>query len=392
MLRPHPAHRRSRSLLVALVSAGLALALPATAFAQSCSKEDFAAAVDQAGAGMRAFNAEANPRLKRKLKQLQEKKRWPEAGYEEKGFDYLQDGRIADLDTEANELLTRIDDLGRAGESGTAGCEKLAELKTAGAALLAVMKSKSDYTLAKLDGELGTKSAESKPTEEKPPVAKPASPGPATAAAPKPSPPTSGERRENWDTTAAATPSDPPPPASPEASSPYMIPPDAFVTDEQGYTIDEIREASRGFFGTISTSLASVIEHAFSLSGRPTAYVLGSEGGGAFLAGLRYGKGTLYLRSGGTQEIYWHGPSIGGDIGADGGRTLYLIYRLKNPEGLYRRFIGVDGSAYFVGGVGITFLKGGEVIMAPIRSGIGFRLGANVGYVRFTSKPTWNPF
>jgi hypothetical protein len=162
---------------------------------------------------------------------------------------------------------------------------------------------------------------------------------------------------------------------------------------EEGYTIDEIREVTRGFFGTISTSLASVIEHAFKQSGRPTAYVLGIEGGGAFLAGLRFGKGTLYMRSEPeTRQVYWHGPSLGTDFGASGSRTIFLIYRLRNPGDLFRNFTGIDGSAYFVGGVGLTLLKGGQVIMAPIRSGVGMRLGANVGYLRFTDKPTWNPF
>jgi hypothetical protein len=94
--------------------------------------------------------------------------------------------------------------------------------------------------------------------------------------------------------------------------------------------------------------------------------VLGKEGGGAFLAGVRYGSGKLYMRSGGKQKIYWHGPSLGTDFGAAGSRTMFLIYRLNGPADLYRQFTGVDGSAYFVGGVGITFLKGGEIIMAPI--------------------------
>jgi hypothetical protein len=162
---------------------------------------------------------------------------------------------------------------------------------------------------------------------------------------------------------------------------------------EDGYTIDEIRDATRGFFGTISTNLASVIEHAFKELGRPTAYVLGTEGGGAFLAGLRFGKGTLYMRSErDVRNVYWHGPSVGTDFGASGSRTLFLIYRLQGPDDLYRTFTGIDGSAYFVGGVGLTLLKGGPVIMAPIRSGVGVRLGANLGYVRFTPRPTWNPF
>ena len=103
--------------------------------------------------------------------------------------------------------------------------------------------------------------------------------------------------------------------------------------DEAGYTIDEIREISRGFFGTISTELGSVIEYAFSSAGRPDGYVLGTEGGGAFLAGLRYGSGTLYMRSGGSGKVYWHGPSIGTDFGASGSRTMFLIYRLHAARG-----------------------------------------------------------
>ena len=154
-----------------------------------------------------------------------------------------------------------------------------------------------------------------------------------------------------------------------------------------------MQEATRGFFGTISTSLASVIEHAFKTAGRPTAYVLGTEGGGAFLAGLRFGEGKLYMRhKSEVSKVWWHGPSIGGDIGATGARTMFLIYRLENREALFRSFTGIDGSAFFVGGVGMTVLKGGEVIMAPIRTGLGFRVGANIGYVRFTPEATWNPF
>ena len=188
----------------------------------------------------------------------------------------------------------------------------------------------------------------------------------------------------------------PPAPGDPPGM-PYTLPEDGgahgeYADGEPGYSIDEIREVSRGFFGTISTSLASVIEYAFQQSGRPTAYVLGSEGGAAFLAGLRYGEGTLYHRSGAQQKVYWHGPSIGYDIGGDGSRTLFLIYSLHEPEELFRRFTGVDGSAYLVGGVGMTLLRGGNVTMAPIRSGLGLRLGASIGYVRFTPRPTWNPF
>ncbi|WP_333795114.1 EipA family protein [Hyphomicrobium sp.] len=223
------------------------------------------------------------------------------------------------------------------------------------------------------------------------------------------------ERTSSWNTTTAQAVIPPPPMAyehdhepppvprepnydAPPPGAPYALPPpideeaSGFDADGGGYTVDEIREASRGFFGTVSTSLASVIEHTFQKAGRPTAYVLGNEGGGAFLAGLRYGEGTLYLRSGGSQKVYWHGPSLGYDVGASGSRTLFLIYDLHEPNALFRRFTGVDGSAYLVGGVGMTLLKGGDVTMAPIRSGLGLRIGASIGYVRFSSRPTWNPF
>jgi hypothetical protein len=163
-------------------------------------------------------------------------------------------------------------------------------------------------------------------------------------------------------------------------------------SEADGYTIEEIKAASAGFFGQVSASLASVIEHLFSKSGRPTGYILGTEGGGAFIAGVRYGDGTLYMRSGSTQKIYWHGPSVGFDAGAAGSKTLFLIYKLQAPEELYSSFTGIDGSAYLVGGVGVTLVSNGTVVLAPIRSGVGIRLGASLGYLRFTPKATWNPF
>jgi hypothetical protein len=174
--------------------------------------------------------------------------------------------------------------------------------------------------------------------------------------------------------------------------SPSPAPPAPTAFEEDGYTIDEIMAASAGFFGKVSANLGAVIEYLFKNSGRPTGYILGTEGGGAFLAGVRYGKGTLYARAGSTQEIYWHGPSLGTDLGADGSKTLFLIYRLKRPEDVYASFTGIDGSAYFVGGVGATLVTNGTVILAPIRSGVGLRLGANIGYIRFTPHSTWNPF
>lgn len=187
----------------------------------------------------------------------------------------------------------------------------------------------------------------------------------------------------------------PPPAPSPAPAPPSPLPqalPPVRQEPSESFTRDEIREATRGFFGTISGGLANVMEHAFSTLGRPTGYVLGNEGGGAFIAGLRYGKGTLYLRSGGKRQVYWHGPSIGYDFGASGSKTMFLVYNLNDEIDIFSGFSGVEGSAYLVGGVGMTVLTDGKVVMAPIRSGLGVRLGANIGYIRFTARPTWNPF
>jgi len=159
-----------------------------------------------------------------------------------------------------------------------------------------------------------------------------------------------------------------------------------------GFSREDIREASRGFFGTISSGLASVMEHAFSTLSRPSAYVLGNEGGGAFIAGVRYGRGTLFLHDGSRREVYWHGPSIGYDFGASGAKAMFLVYNLKRDLDIFSGFSGVEGSAYLVGGVGMTVLTDGKVVMAPIRSGLGLRLGASIGYIRFTARPTWSPF
>lgn len=161
---------------------------------------------------------------------------------------------------------------------------------------------------------------------------------------------------------------------------------------EATYSSGEILDAGHRFFGKVTKGLASVVEYAFARSGRPNGYILGQEGGGAFIAGLRYGEGTLFTKFSGTRPVYWQGPSIGYDFGAEGSKTLTLIYNLNYPEDIYDRYSGVDGSAYLVGGVGITYLQNGNVVAAPIRAGIGLRLGANLGYLKFTRRPTWNPF
>jgi hypothetical protein len=119
---------------------------------------------------------------------------------------------------------------------------------------------------------------------------------------------------------------------------------------------------------------------------------LGQEGGGAFIGGLRYGEGVLYTKNAGDLRVYWQGPTLGWDVGGEGARTMMLVYNLPSTRAVYQRFAGIDGSAYLVGGVGMTALTANRIVVVPIRSGVGLRLGANVGYLKFTSEATWNPF
>jgi hypothetical protein len=158
------------------------------------------------------------------------------------------------------------------------------------------------------------------------------------------------------------------------------------------YPPGELISTGHRFFGTVSRGLASVIEKAVSNWGQPNGYILGQEASGAFVAGLRYGEGTLYTRNAGDRRVFWQGPSIGFDWGGEGARTMMLVYRLPATEAIYQRFAGIDGSAYFIGGFGMTALGAGNVLVVPIRSGVGLRLGANIGYLHFTPSATWNPF
>jgi hypothetical protein len=158
------------------------------------------------------------------------------------------------------------------------------------------------------------------------------------------------------------------------------------------YSQNEILDAGHRFFGSVSKGLANVVEYAFGKSGRPNGYILGEDAGGAFIAGLRYGEGKLYTKDAGIHKVYWQGPSIGYDFGGEGSKTMVLVYNLRDPWEIYNRYAGVQGSAYFVGGIGIQYQTHGNVTLAPIRAGIGLRLGANVGYLKYTRDPTWNPF
>ncbi len=182
------------------------------------------------------------------------------------------------------------------------------------------------------------------------------------------------------------------PPMAPQAAPPEAAPPPQRAPSGSTYGPDELTSAGHRFFGNVSRGLASVIERAVSQWGLPNGYILGEEGSGAFVAGLRYGEGTLYTKNAGDLRVYWQGPSVGFDWGGDGARTMTLVYNLPATNAIYQRFAGIDGSAYIIGGFGMTALTANNIVLVPIRSGLGLRLGANIGYLKYTPRATWNPF
>jgi hypothetical protein len=175
------------------------------------------------------------------------------------------------------------------------------------------------------------------------------------------------------------------------ASAQSGPPPGTLPPGESRFSSVELVNTGHRFFGTVSRGLAQIVEKAVSQWGLPNGYILGEEAAGAFVAGLRYGEGVLYTKNAGDLKVFWQGPSIGFDAGGEGARTMMLIYNLPATQAIYERFGGVDGSAYFIGGFGMTALTANNVVLVPIRSGVGLRLGANIGYLKFTPKPTWNP-
>jgi hypothetical protein len=154
----------------------------------------------------------------------------------------------------------------------------------------------------------------------------------------------------------------------------------------------ELVDSGHQFFGSVSRGLATAVEEAVRRWGEPNGYILGQEASGAIIGGVRFGEGKLFTRNRGTQRIFWQGPSLGFDLGGEGARTMMLVYNLPDTTAIYRRFGGVDGSAFLVGGFGVTAAAADGMVVVPIRSGVGARLGVNVGYLKFTPEPTWNPF
>ncbi len=158
------------------------------------------------------------------------------------------------------------------------------------------------------------------------------------------------------------------------------------------YSEDELVHDTSNFFGVTAEAAGSVIERAFKDNGRPTGYIAGTETSGAFAVGLRYGRGLLYMKDRQPITVYWQGPSVGWDFGGNAGRVFTLCYNLQYPDMVYRRFPGVEGSAYFVAGLGMNYQRAEDITLAPIRAGVGLRLGAAVGYLAYSRTRHISPF
>jgi hypothetical protein len=175
-----------------------------------------------------------------------------------------------------------------------------------------------------------------------------------------------------------------PPPGAPQPNYPAQRPADT-------YSRDELVNRASDFFGVTAETAGAIVEKVFKDNGRPTGYIAGEEGSAAFIAGLRYGKGLLYMKERRPMTVYWQGPSVGFDAGGNGSRTFTLCYNLQYPDMIFRRFPGVEGTAYFIGGLGVNYQRAEDVTLAPIRAGVGFRLGANVGYLSYSRQRQWFP-
>jgi hypothetical protein len=190
-----------------------------------------------------------------------------------------------------------------------------------------------------------------------------------------------------------ATPASPAPagvqgPPPPQGAQPSY----AASTAAQTYSRDEIINQVSDFLGVTAEAAGAVVERVFAQQGRPTAYIAGEEGSGAFGIGLRYGQGLLYMKDKPPLQVFWQGPSIGWDVGGNASRVFTLCYNLQVPDAIFQRFPGVEGTAYLVGGVGVNYQAASGMMLAPIRTGVGLRLGANVGYLAYTRERRVLPF
>ena len=175
----------------------------------------------------------------------------------------------------------------------------------------------------------------------------------------------------------------PPPPAGPDNGRPPKA---------ETYSRDEIVNSVSDFLGVTAEAAGGAIERVFKNNGRPTGYIAGEEGSGAIGVGARYGRGLLYMKGREPTEVFWRGPSVGWDFGGNASRVFTLCYSLDDPRDIFQRFPGVEGSAYFIGGLGVNYQRTEDIVLAPIRAGVGFRLGANIGYLAYSRKRNYIPF
>lgn len=158
------------------------------------------------------------------------------------------------------------------------------------------------------------------------------------------------------------------------------------------YSEQEIVREAGSVFGSTAQGMADAVHSVFQKYGEPNGYIKGEEASGAIVVGLRYGSGTLVKKNGGTAKVFWQGPSAGWDFGGNAVKVFTLVYNLPDTQTIYQRFPGVEGSAYLIGGIGVNYQQRGDVILAPMRSGVGLRLGASVGYLKYTKSREWLPF
>ncbi len=409
-------------LIAAFPSAGNA--------SDQCDPRAFGVQIDQTAQALRTLNKESERRFQERLLSIAKSQGWTEAQKADKAAAAMDDSKLETFNAEIEQLVGQLDTLNVTPKNDIS-CTRLNELKAVNDKLVAVMRQKAGFILAQLESEaarppispysptapagksgqlpqMASATPDEAPSSSVPwsaNVAKALRP-PANAQPPKaptaaetPTPPSNAPQMKT--ASAEAPLSIRPAPSQQDSRVASLKPPgsDALpppTSSPTGYTPQEIRNAGEGVFGKLTSEFAVVMNHAFETFGQPNAYIIGDEGGGAFLAGLRYGNGTLYSRVNGVQaspkDIYWQGPSLGADIGATGSRSLFLVYNLDDVAGLYRRFPGLDGSAYVAGGFGLTVFRSGNMVIVPIRTGLGLRLGASLAYLKFTDHASLNPF
>ena len=370
--------RNMRQAILRLAVVALwCLAAPAALRAATCTEADIAKAVDDVGAKLRAFNSETMAALNPRLKNLQKLRGWSDEELAAKTQSLVSDAEVTAFDKEAYQQFSKIDELGSTGKPGNE-CKSLDDIHAAAQQLLATMQAKA----AHLDAKVASAQKEEQADVAPPPV----KPKPSSAVTAKGKP----AARHDWTTSTAA---DPTYQAQQQAAlQSFKLPAAVPIPEEATYSIDEIKETSSGLFGTLTSNLASVIAFAFEKAGRPNGYILGQEAGGAFLAGVRYGDGTLHLKDGSVTKVYWRGPSLGADLGASQARTMFLVYHLKSKEDVFKLVSGIVKGFLSWMIHGITFLSDGKTILAPIRTGPGLRLGVSAGYLKLTPVRNWVPF